>query len=180
MDPTPSTWEQIARRASALRRRHGDHGLAPGSTWSLVGRAAQRFGDGAVPEAREPGHALAQWQLAMVSVLRDLHRRHETARRHGLAPGAPPELEPAADGPEPEDAEALACLRGALDALAEADERAARVLALRYAGELTWAQIAERVDASVTTVRRDWALGLAWLRRDLGRRGLTPTTESET
>jgi RNA polymerase sigma factor (TIGR02999 family) len=49
--------------------------------------------------------------------------------------------------------------------LMEADERAARVVELRFFGGLGDAQIAEVLGVSERTVRNDWRMARAWLRR---------------
>ncbi|GJM23240.1 MAG: hypothetical protein DHS20C15_31550 [Planctomycetota bacterium] len=181
MDATPSLWEQIVRRASSLRRGYGASPTAPASTWSLVNRAAQRFGDGAGPDARDAGHYLAQWQLAMHCVLRDLHRRHDVARRHGLSgEQALGDDVVAAEASTELDADTREILGDALERLASTHERAAQVLALRSAAELPWREIAARLESTITTVRRDWALALAWLRRELKQRGITAPTEADS
>lgn len=179
MDATPSLWQQIVRRAASLRRGYGASPSAPASTWSLVNRAAQRFGEGATPDARDAGHFLAQWQLAMHCVLRDLHRRHDVARRHGL--GAPQALgdDVPADGSTTPEGDTLAILGDALERLTSTHERAAQVLALRSTAELSWREVAARLESTTTTVRRDWAFALAWLRRELKRRGITAPTGDE-
>ena len=44
----------------------------------------------------------------------------------------------------------------ALDVLAQADERLAQVVEMRYFGGMTEAEIAEALGMSERTVRRDW------------------------
>jgi DNA-directed RNA polymerase specialized sigma24 family protein len=69
----------------------------------------------------------------------------------------------------------LEALDDALTALAEVDQRKAKVVELRFFGGLAWEQVAEVLDASVRTVKRDWELAKAWLYgRVLG--GLSPET----
>ena len=41
---------------------------------------------------------------------------------------------------------------------------------LRYFGGLTVEQTAEAIDISAATVKREWTLARAWLRRELGKR----------
>ncbi len=58
-------------------------------------------------------------------------------------------------------------LNDALDRLAQLDPRQARVVELRYFGGLSVEETAETLDVSVATVKRDWAVARAFLRRAL-------------
>ncbi len=46
---------------------------------------------------------------------------------------------------------------------------ARRIVELRYFSELTIEEIAEVIGVSPATVKRDWSLARAWLRRELSR-----------
>src|SRR5262249_18745614 len=50
-----------------------------------------------------------------------------------------------------------------LTKLETADARAARVVELRFFGGLTDHEVAEALDVSVITVKRDWKVARAWL-----------------
>lgn len=169
VEPTPSLWNEIVRRASKLRRRYRSAAEGPASTWSLVGRAAQRFPGGALPLARDRDHFCAQWSRAMISVLNDLSRR---GWRRGLPAELPEELAGEAGG-EPE---ALDLLQGALERLAELDEadggNKVLILTLRHFEELPWQRVADALGSNVSAVRREWTVARAWLRRELKRKGL--------
>ena len=67
-----------------------------------------------------------------------------------------------------ESAEKVIALDGALDRLAALDERAAKVIELRYFAGLTSEQAAEMLEVSKRTVDRDWTFALAFLKTDLG------------
>ncbi len=56
----------------------------------------------------------------------------------------------------------------ALDRLAQLDARQARVVELRYIGGLTVEEAARVLGVSAKTVKRDWSVARAWLRRELG------------
>ena len=56
----------------------------------------------------------------------------------------------------------------ALLAFEAIDPRAAKVVELRYFGGLEIDEIAELQGTSPATVKRDWTLARAWLRRELG------------
>jgi RNA polymerase sigma factor (TIGR02999 family) len=55
----------------------------------------------------------------------------------------------------------------ALDRLADLDVRQARVVELRYFGGLTVDETADVLGVSPKTVKRDWSVARAWLRREL-------------
>jgi RNA polymerase sigma factor (TIGR02999 family) len=68
---------------------------------------------------------------------------------------------------EPRD-EDLLSLDDALVHLAELEPRAARVVELRFFGGLTDAEVAEVLNISAVTVKRDWKVARAWLMTHLG------------
>jgi len=53
------------------------------------------------------------------------------------------------------------------------DLRAAKVVELRFFGGLENEEIAEVLAISLATVKRDWTVARAWLRRELGAQPLT-------
>jgi RNA polymerase sigma-70 factor, ECF subfamily len=59
----------------------------------------------------------------------------------------------------------------ALQALAQLDERKSKVVELRFFGGLNEAEIAEALQVSPETVRRDWRLSKAWLLKFLSGEG---------
>jgi len=86
----------------------------------------------------------------------------------------------------PERSADFIALDDALTALAQLDQRQARVVELRFFGGLTIEETAEVLKVAPITVRRDWSLAQPWLLREL-RRGTggpcstwTPATASRT
>ena len=67
----------------------------------------------------------------------------------------------------PEQDEDLVAIDEALSALAEVDARKAKVVELRFFGGLTEEETATALKVSPETVRRDWRIARAWLRRKL-------------
>ena len=61
----------------------------------------------------------------------------------------------------------LILLNEALNKLAEKDERQARIVELRYFSGLSIEETAEVLDISTMTVKRDWNVAKAWLRREI-------------
>lgn len=64
-------------------------------------------------------------------------------------------------------AEELLSLDAALQRLAELSERQAKVVELSFFGGLTHTEIAEVLEVSEPTVRRDWRMARAWLTKEL-------------
>jgi RNA polymerase sigma factor (TIGR02999 family) len=58
-------------------------------------------------------------------------------------------------------------LNAALDRLEEQDEKQAKLVELRYFVGLTIEETAEAMGLSPATVKRDWALARAWLKREM-------------
>ena len=65
----------------------------------------------------------------------------------------------------------LVQLDEALQALAAADARKARVVELRFFGGLSAEETAQILEVSPQTVLRDWRLSKVWLLRQMSRRG---------
>ena len=61
-------------------------------------------------------------------------------------------------------------LHTALSDLAELDKRQAEIVEMRFFAGLTVEEIAEVLEVSPATVKRDWATAKMWLRRQM--RGL--------
>ena len=61
----------------------------------------------------------------------------------------------------------MVAIDDALTALAKLDARQSRVVELRFFGGLSIEETAEVLQVSAATVRRDWSLARAWLRREL-------------
>ena len=57
----------------------------------------------------------------------------------------------------------------ALNTLAAQDARKSRIVELRYFGGLSIEETADVLGISPTTVRREWTLAKAWLRREIGK-----------
>jgi len=92
------------------------------------------------------------------------HARARVALKRGGAE-RPLSLEVDAAGPEREID--LLRLDEALERLAALDPDQARLVELRYFGGLTIEETADALGSSPATVKREWALSRAWLRREL-------------
>ena len=69
----------------------------------------------------------------------------------------------------PERHSSLVALDEALEAFAKQASRQAQVVELRYFGGLNDEEIAEALQTSPRTVRRDWDFAKSWLKRELSR-----------
>jgi RNA polymerase sigma factor (sigma-70 family) len=59
-------------------------------------------------------------------------------------------------------------LHDAIERLAELDPDQARVIELRSFGGMSIEETAEVLEVSTATVKREWAVARAWLKRELG------------
>jgi RNA polymerase sigma factor (TIGR02999 family) len=71
-----------------------------------------------------------------------------------------------ADGETDED---VAAIDEALTRLSALDERQAKIVEMRYFGGLTIEETAAAIGISDATVKREWTLARAWLRRELSK-----------
>ncbi len=110
-------------------------------------------------------HFLCVAAKAMRQVLADHADARRAAKRGGgwarVTLSSDPSLE--AQGPEVD----LEALDDALTELAEADPRAATVVELRFLAGLTIGDVADTLGVSLTTVKEDWRVARAWIRRRL-------------
>jgi RNA polymerase sigma-70 factor, ECF subfamily len=85
----------------------------------------------------------------------------------GHGPVRPLHAEPAhIDGETDDDVTAI---DAALTRLAALDERQAKVVEMRYFGGLTIEETASALEISDATVKREWTLARAWLKRELSK-----------
>lgn len=150
--------------AAALRRERADHTLQP---TALVHEAFLRLVD--VPEDRwnDRGHFIALAARAMRRVLVD-HARGRNALKRGNAEVRVPFEDVDIAAGEPGDVD-LVALDDVLERLAALDARQARIVELRFFGGLTVEETAALIGSSPRTVKRDWQMARAWLRRELAR-----------
>jgi RNA polymerase sigma factor (TIGR02999 family) len=75
-----------------------------------------------------------------------------------------------------ENLEQILALHGALEVLAAEHPRHARVVECRFFAGMTVPEIADALDLSAATVKRDWQMARAWLNRELGGENATTVT----
>ncbi len=143
-----------------MRNQRQDHTL---TATALVHEVSIRLlGSGATPENRTEFFAYAT--RAMRNLLVDHARERSSQKRGGGR--AKISLEPANLGSQEQDDEVLA-LNEVLEKLAAFDARKAEIVEMRYFGGLTNLEIANVLEVSEGTVKRDWDLARAWLKRSL-------------
>ena len=93
------------------------------------------------------------------------HARARLAAKRGGAAGSITlsDFDALAEEPEPE----VLALHEALEKLEATDPELSRVVELRYFGGLTIDETATALEISPATVKREWAVARAWLRREL-------------
>lgn len=151
--------KKIAR--NFMRGQRVGHTL---QTTALVNEAYVRLVDSSRVNWQDRSHFFAISAQLMRRVLVDIARRKNSLKRGGERV----QVSLADDvKATPEKTTDLVALDDALDRLAEMNSRHARIVELKYFGGLTEEEIAETLDISVRTVRRDWNLARAWLFREL-------------
>jgi RNA polymerase sigma factor (TIGR02999 family) len=158
--------QQIAARF--LHQERADHTLEPNA---LVNELYMRLVGTQLVSYRDRAHFFAIAARTMRHILID-HARARIAEKRG---GEKQRLSLSAiEGWTPAECnEDILALDDLLAKLATADPRAARVVELRFFGGMTEEEVAEALNVSAITVKRDWKVARAWLmsrlqaRRDL-------------
>jgi RNA polymerase sigma factor (TIGR02999 family) len=146
---------------SHLRRENPGHTLSP---TSLAHEAWFRMAEQNRTHWRNRTHFLAVASTMMRRILVN----HELARRADkrdaeLVPVTLSGLEQIGIAPDRD----VVAVHDALLALEAVDTRAAKVVELRYFGGLENEEIADALEVSLATVKRDWTFARAWLHRAL-------------
>lgn len=167
----PLVYDELRRIAAGYVRRE-----RPGQTLQATALVNEAFVRLAAERARtfqNRTHFLAIAALSMRQILVQRARARGAAKRGGsprrvtLDDGHVAGAEPlSAPFPAPGDVDVLA-LDAALTELATLDAEQARIIELRYFGGLTVEETAEVVGVSPATVKRQWAMARAWLKRAL-------------
>jgi RNA polymerase sigma factor (TIGR02999 family) len=168
-------YHELRRQAArCLRRERRGHSLQP---TGLVHEAYLRLATLRQPEWASRGHFFAMAARIMRHILVDHARRRGARKRDGshlrVTLGEDTAL---VSGPSVD----LIALEHALDELAVLDPPQARVVELRYFGDLNVEETAEALGISTATVKREWRTARAWLlwRLTSGRSPLRPDAPS--
>jgi RNA polymerase sigma factor (TIGR02999 family) len=151
-----------------LQRERPGHTL---QSAALVHEAYLRLVDQRPFETKDRAHFLAVASRLMRQILVDYARSHGAAKR-----GADlrVELDASLVLPQVRNTDVIA-LDDALTGLTKLDEQQARIVELRFFGGLSIEEVAEVLDISASTVKREWNVAKAWLTREMkkGKRGHT-------
>ena len=158
-------YDDLRRMARSHLRKEN-----PGHTLSATGLAHEawfRMAEQTRTQWRNRSHFLAVASTMMRRILVN----HELARRANkrdaeLVAVTLSGLEQIGAAPDRD----LVAVHEALLAFEEVDKRAAKVVELRFFGGLENDEVAQALDISLATVKRDWAVARAWLHRELAQR----------
>jgi RNA polymerase sigma-70 factor (ECF subfamily) len=160
----PLVYDELRRVAARYIGRE-----RPGQTLqatALVNEAFVRLVHEKARGFQNRSHFIAIAALSMRQILVQRARARNAAKRGGapkrvtLDDSLMPESGPSLD---------VLALDEALTRLAAMDATQARVVELRYFGGLTIEETAEALHSSPATVKREWAMARAWLKRELER-----------
>ena len=150
------------RAASYLKSERKDHTL---QTTGLVHEAYLKLCNKQDVDWEDRNHFFAVAALAMRHILVDYARKKNRKKRGSRRFDLPlDEVRGVASKQKSVD---LVALDEALNRLAEFDERQAKMVELKYFGGMTLEEVADFQGVSRATVKRDWNIARAWLRRQL-------------
>lgn len=158
-------YDELRKLAAAtLRTERPGHTLQP---TALVHETYLRLAHEPASRWQDRGHFFAVAALAMRRILVDHARGRNALKRGGGTLDAP--RPDAIANPSAEAGVDYVLLDLALERLAALDQRQARIVELRFFAGLSVEETAEAVGASTRTVKRDWQMARAWLRREMAR-----------
>jgi RNA polymerase sigma factor (TIGR02999 family) len=162
----PLVYGELRRQAARyLRREREGHTLQP---TALVNEAYLRLADQRDVEWQNRAHFFGVAAQIMRRILVDYARRRRRDKRGaGLTPVVFDEALAMAEARDLD----LVALDDALSALAKLDERQSRIVEMRFFAGLEVEEVAEALGVSTATVKRDWSVARAWLRREVRRGG---------
>ena len=148
--------------ARYMRREKSDHTL---QTTALVNEAYIKLVNLKTANWQDRAHFYAVASRVMRRILVDHARKHIAGKRGGGI-----ELLPLNEAIvfTPGRSSQIVQLDDALTRLADTDERASKVIELRYFGGLSVEECAEVLGISPRTVKREWMFARAWLRSEFG------------
>jgi len=165
---TDALFAEVYARLKAMAARHlaATAQRAPMDTTVLVHEVYLRMSANRELAFAHPAQFFCYAAQAMRHLLLDLALSHQSQRAGGQWQQIT--LTARDESIVIESADQVIALDRALERLAHADARAARVIELRYFAGLTSAQAAEALAISKRTADRDWIFALAFLKTDLG------------
>ena len=161
-DLTPLVYKELRRlAASHLRKERKSHTLQP---TALVHEAYLRLVDQSNPRWENRSHFYGIAARLMRQVLVEHARRKQAIKRAARTVS----LEHALNFGQ-ERGRDLIALDNALTALEKTDPRKCKAVELRYFGGFSMDEVAQALDVSAVTVRRDLRMAETWLHREMQR-----------
>lgn len=158
----PIVYQELRRLASHhMRREQEGHTL---QTTALVHEAYLRLSGEQSRDWQDRAHFFGVAAHIMRNLLVDRARASRRVKRGGNAQHVTLDETATLATPDPE---MLLVIDEALTRLAQFDERASRVVELRYFGGLSVAEAAVVMGVSEKTIKRDWSLARTWLQAEL-------------
>ncbi len=159
-DLTPLVYRELRQlAASYLRKERQGHTLQP---TALVHEAYVRLVDQTNPSWQNRSHFYGVAARLMRQILVDHARRKQAGKRGGLKVPLDEVV-----SSQQERSRDLVALDSGLNALEKLDPRKCKAVELRYFGGLSMDEIAQALDVSPVTVRRDLRMAEAWLHREM-------------
>jgi RNA polymerase sigma-70 factor, ECF subfamily len=159
-DLTPLVYRELRQlAASCLRKERQGHTLQP---TALIHEAYLRLVDQTSPSWQNRSHFFGVAARLMRQILVDYARRKQAGKRAGQKVSLQEAL-----SFQPERSRDLIALECGLNALEKLDPRKCKVIDLHYFGGLSMDEIAQTLDVSAVTVRRDMRMAEAWLHHQM-------------
>ncbi len=163
----PIVYDELRKLAKRyMRRQNPNHTL---QTTALVNEAYLRLIDSSRVRWQDRTHFFAIAAQLMRRILVDFARARNSLKRGGEQIQIT--LDERIEAPFEKETN-LVALDEALQKLAKLSQRQSQIVELRYFGGLSEEEIAETLEISTRTVRRDWSLARAWLYRELSQNHL--------
>ncbi len=164
-DLMPLVYNELRRQASRyLRRKRIGHTL---QTTALIHEAYLKLIEQRDVNWQNRAHFFGIAAQAMRRILVDYAKTRHREKRGGAGENLP--LDEARFIAFKEKSIDLIALDEALTQLAKFDDQQARVVELRYFSGLSIEETAEVLKISPATVKRDWTIAKAWLKREIGK-----------
>ena len=158
----PIIYDELRHQAARyLQRERDDHTL---QTTALVHEAYVRLIDQVNVRWQNRAHFYAIAAEMMRRILVDHARKRSAAKRGGHTMKVT--LNEALHASDEQNLDLIA-VDEALSRLASIDQQQAKVIELRFFGGLNVEETAEVLGISERTVKRDWSVAKAWIRREL-------------
>jgi RNA polymerase sigma factor (TIGR02999 family) len=159
---TPFVYDELRRLAHRqMSAERAGHTL---QTTALVNEAYLRLADQTNPHWQNRAHFFAVAARAMRQILVSYARTQQAQKRGGGAFKV--DLDEVALV-SPKESKEIVDLHEALEQLSAFDSRKAQVVELKYFGGLNYDEIAEVLEISRITARRDWEFAKVWLYTEL-------------